>query len=85
MPPNELLKQLDQKVDRLIEEQVRQGAVLEEHQRRSLANETAVDLLRKELKPIALHVAVVGAFGKIVGVIGTVVAIAVGLSKLVGG
>lgn len=59
-------------------------STLQEHQRRSLANEMAVEQIRQELKPIAIHVAVVGAMAKVVGLVGTIVAIAVGLMKLMG-
>jgi hypothetical protein len=39
--------------------------ILEEHQRRSLANEKAVELLQKQVLPIAKHVHVMSVFGKI--------------------
>jgi hypothetical protein len=39
--------------------------ILEEHQRRSLANEEAVRLLESQVLPIAKHVHVVSIFGKI--------------------
>lgn len=39
--------------------------ILEEHQRRSLANEEAVKLLEKQVLPIAQHVHVMSIFGKI--------------------
>ncbi len=59
-------------------------AALEEHQRRSIANEKNLDLLRKEFKPIALHVAVVGALGKLIGIMGTGVGLIIGILKLLG-
>lgn len=36
-----------------------QALILQEHQRRSLANEKMVELLSKELKPVILHVEMV--------------------------
>lgn len=61
-----------------------QYATLTDHQRRSLANEEAVQLLRAEIRPLALHVAMVGAFAKVLAAAGTVVGIAVGIYKLLG-
>ena len=58
--------------------------ILEEHQRRSLANEKAVAHLEQSLKPIALHVALVGALGKLLGIVGTAVGVVLGIMKLLG-
>jgi hypothetical protein len=53
--------------------------ILKEHQRRSVANEKAIDLMQKELDPIKKHVAVWGVAGKIAvaiaGVAGFIAAI----------
>ena len=50
-----------------------QHATLEEHMRRSLANEEAVELLRNQLKPIENHVLMVNATTKIiVAIVGSV-------------
>lgn len=84
MASEELLKSLNSKVDRLLEGQAKHSAVLDEHQRRSLANEEAVELLRSEIKPLTVHVAMVGALGKLLAVVSTVVGVAVGLMKLLG-
>jgi hypothetical protein len=61
-----------------------QHVTLEEHQRRSLANEKAVEQVRAEIKPISVHVAVVGAIGKVLATVGTLVGIAAGLARLLG-
>lgn len=39
--------------------------ILEEHQRRSLANEKAVELLEAQILPISQHVHLMSVFGKI--------------------
>ncbi len=59
-----------------------QQSILEEHQRRSLANEEAVELLRQHIKPIEEHVIMVNtvvkvalAIGGIIGVIATLLSI----------
>lgn len=43
-----------------------QHVTLEEHQRRSTANEEAVEALKAELRPISVHVALVAAGAKVV-------------------
>jgi len=62
----------------------KQQTILEEHQRRSLANEDAVALMRADLEPIKTHVAVVGAIAKagtvLIGLAGTVVGVLKALS-----
>ncbi len=57
---------------------------LVEHERRSLANEKAVELLKSEIRPISTHVAVVGAMIKTIGILGTIVGLVLGIMKLVG-
>lgn len=64
----------------------RQAAVLEDHTRRSLANEANLELLRAEFAPVKSHVAVVGAIAKgsgaAVGLVGTILGILRTLGKL---
>lgn len=84
MTPEELLRKLDVKVDSLVEGQLRHSGILSEHIRRTELAEENIELLRAELKPVALHVAVVGALGKVVGLLGVLVGIAVGVWKLLG-
>lgn len=57
---------------------------LEHHIRRTDLLETSVDKLRTEFKPVALHVAIVGAVGKGIGIIGTIVGIGAGLARIFG-
>ena len=45
----------------------KQSVILEEHTRRSLANEKAVEYLKEELKPVFKHVAIVNFIGKVIG------------------
>lgn len=53
-----------------------QKIVLDEHQRRSLANEESVNILREQIKPIENHVLIMNFIFKIIlyvaGAIGTV-------------
>ena len=66
------LERLEDKID-LVAEQlasidktlVTNTVILEEHQRRSFANEEAVRLLEKQVLPISKHVHVMSIFGKI--------------------
>ena len=97
MNPNDILDRIDRRFDRVdgrLDRQderldgishtlITQGAVLEEHQRRSLANEKAVQLLQAELKPLALHVAVAGGLAKLIAVLGTLVALIFGIVNLI--
>lgn len=78
------LHRLDERLDRIEQQNARHAAVLDEHQRRSIANEESVSLLRSELRPLAVHVAVVGGLAKVVGFVGVLVSIAVGVLKLLG-
>ena len=43
----------------------KQHVSLEEHMRRSKANEEAVEIISKELKPVLNHVAIVSFIGKV--------------------
>lgn len=61
------LEKVETKLDLVIENQAKQGVILEEHQRRSLANEEAVKVLKDELKPIYVHVIKVQTVIKIIG------------------
>jgi hypothetical protein len=76
------LNRIDEKLEDNTVSLAQNSVVLEEHQRRSAANEEAVRVLRTEIKPLATHVAVVGAIAKILAAAGTLVGIAVGLQKL---
>lgn len=61
-----------------------QHVTLEDHQRRSLANEELVETLRAEIKPLSLHVAIVNRMGAAIGGIGILIGIAEGVAHLFG-
>lgn len=78
------LDRVDDRLGRIDLRQAEHHATLQEHMRRSLANEEAVQLLRAEIAPIKTHVAVVAALVKVVGLTGTLIGIATGVAKLAG-
>jgi hypothetical protein len=57
---------LDQKLDDLTIIAVKNTAILEEHQRRSLALERHVEVLEKNLTPVETHVKLVNLLVKII-------------------
>ena len=59
------LETIDNRVDLIHTTLSVQHEVLAEHQRRSLANEKAVEVIKDELKPIVTHVHVMNIIGKI--------------------
>lgn len=76
------LDKLDEKVDKtndrlnsMDKTLVKQEENLKEHMRRT-------DLLEGDLKPIKKHVAVMNGAFKVLGICGTIVAIAVGIVKI---
>lgn len=78
------LENLDRRLAEIERLQARHNVLLEHHERRSIANEEAVSLMRDEIKPVSLHIAVVGAAVKVVAFGGVLVSIAVGVLKLMG-
>lgn len=75
----EAIEKIDSKVDKLDDKLSDQGVilaeqkvVLAEHQRRSLANEENVQMLREEFKPVEKHVQIVNGVFKIIGFLATV-------------
>lgn len=66
------------------ESQIQNTADVKEHIRRTAAAEANITMLRQELDPVKLHVAVTGALAKILGLVGTLVGIGVGALKLMG-
>jgi hypothetical protein len=67
------LERLEDKLDSVAEQLsaidktlITNTVILEEHQRRSLANEKAVQLLEAQVLPISQHVHTMSVFGKIV-------------------
>lgn len=76
------LDRIDTKLDKLDERQdlmnvtlVRQAATLEDHTRRSLANEEALEVLRQEVKPLITTQAAFGTMTKIVIRVGAVLGV----------
>lgn len=87
MDPKDLQTRLEKiydAVSRIDVTLARQAVTLEDHTRRSLANEEALDLIRAEMAPLKAHVALWGALGKIISVAGTLLAALVTLLKLSG-
>jgi len=60
-------------LDDLRDEQMQQRSILEEHQRRSLANEKSVEILSQAVQPIQNHVLLVNFTVKIVSIIAATV------------
>lgn len=84
------IEKLDEKVDKLDEKIQDIGVVLtrntsslEEHMRRSLANEEAIQLMRQQIKPIESHVASVHTVLKIFGFLGLLASLGAGLVKII--
>lgn len=59
------LEVIDSRVDKIHTTLSVQHEVLAEHQRRSLANEKAVEIIKEELKPIVTHVHLMNLLGKL--------------------
>lgn len=59
------LDAMDARIDNIDITLAKQSVVLEDHTRRSLANEKAVDILKEELKPVVSHVNLVNTAWKI--------------------
>jgi len=77
-------EKLDGRLDKVDVTLAAQAAVLKEHVRRTQINEESLESLRNEVKPLVVHVAVVGAIGKVVAGIGILVGICVGIYQLLG-
>lgn len=90
-------KDLDSQVEKLLEMQedlkheikdinvtlIKQSMILEEHTRRSLANEEAVELLRDHMAPIEKHILLVNTLTKAALAIGGVVGFLASVAKIV--
>jgi archaellum component FlaC len=70
------LNRIENKIDKIDERLCnidvtlgKQSVVLEDHTRRSLANEKAVEYLKEELKPILKHVTIVNFLGRSLGIV----------------
>lgn len=84
---------LDSRIDNIDVTLGVQSVVLQDHTRRSLANERAVDLLKEQIqsnrdeakediKPLQAHIIQVHTVFKIIGVIASIAAIAKGLIEV---
>lgn len=78
------LDQVSDRVGHIDVTLARQATILEEHQRRSLANEESVDLVRRELDPLKKHVAAWAGAGKVLMVSGALAALVTAILKLLG-
>lgn len=77
------IDKIEDKMGAISELLIKNSTVLEEHQRRSLANEEAIGMMRVELDPIKRHVAMWGGVAKAGAAIGTVVGVIVGIVEIV--
>lgn len=73
----------DARLDSIDVTLVKQNATLEEHVRRSDLLERKTDQLAEDMKPLEKHVTMVNGGLKLLGIIGTIVAIIVGIFELV--
>lgn len=78
------LKRIEENTDQLIREVTRQGVVLDEHQRRSLALEASVAMLREKHAPLETHVAMWSGAMKALTVAAVVLSVVLTVYKLLG-
>ena len=78
----EKLDKVQDKVNDISESIIKNSVILEEHQRRSIANENAVTIMRAELDPIKRHVAMWGGVFKAGAAIGGTVAVITGIIEI---
>lgn len=83
---NDRIEKLSEKTDTHLDDinktMIKNTALLEEHMRRTELAEENLKILRGEVEPIKTHVAAIRILVKVVGVLGTVVGIAVGIAKI---
>lgn len=60
------LDKIESRLDSIDQTLVKHDVNLQEHMKRSLANEEAVDLIVKELKPVKEHVLIMKFIGKVI-------------------
>lgn len=80
-----LEKQDEMSVDisEIKQDQVRNSTILEEHQRRSLANEENIILLRAQVKPLEVRVAMENGIFKAIAGLAVVVGIITGIVETI--
>ena len=76
------LDKLDERLDTIQTMQAVHTEQLKEHMRRSDLLEKRIEQVDQELKPVEKHVAMVNGALKLIGVLGTIVAILLGLKGL---
>ncbi len=79
---NDKLDKLDSRLDQIQVLQAVHTEQLKEHMRRSDLLERRIEQVDQELKPVEQHVAVVNGIMKLVGILGTLAAIALALKEL---
>lgn len=81
------IDKLDERLDNVDVTLGKQSIILEDHTRRSLANEEQVELLKKKLeedvKPLRNHVLMVNTVFKIIGVVASSVGVFSGVLRLI--
>ena len=73
---------LDQRLDVISDRHIANTTILEEHMRRTEANEENIKLLREEFKPIEKHVHMIHGVLKFFGLLGVFTSILAGLVKI---
>ena len=73
------LDKLDERLDNVDKTLIIQNSDLKEHMRRSLANEEAVEILRKEMKPVQNHVFFVKNVMAFLVAVGAIVTFVIGI------
>lgn len=84
MSPDDLLKRLETKIDKVGDDLGEVKGDLREHMRRTAANEEGLALLRAEVEPLKAHVAMWLGAWKVVVVVGALAGSVVSLIKLLG-
>ena len=78
------LSNVEKRLARIEKNLMRNTLSLEEHMKRSAANEEAVKILRDEIKPIQAHIYRIDGGLKLVGLAGVLVGLASGVLKMLG-
>lgn len=78
------LDSLDSRLDSVDKTLVKQEANLGEHMRRTELAETQINGIQDDLKPIKRHVAMVEGALKGMGIVATIISVAVGIIKILG-
>jgi LPS O-antigen subunit length determinant protein (WzzB/FepE family) len=79
------LDKLDERLDAIEKEQIKNNVLLDEHMRRTEIAEQNIEMIRKDMKPLTSHVSMVKGVGKFIALLGTIVGIIGGLFAVFGG